>query len=86
MGRDSWPVPPPPNWRPPRWDEQRKWFVGLVAAVTLVTDVLIAVAVTYRPWGEQMQWSRQMLLCAATPLNLTALWGGLWWLSRRTRG
>jgi ABC-type Fe3+ transport system permease subunit len=85
MGRDGWPVPPPPGWQPPRWGEQAVWIAGLVAIVALIVDVLVVVTLVYRPWGGQATWTRQMLLCAAIPLNLTALGVGIWWLIRRAR-
>lgn len=85
MGYNGWPVPPPPGWRPPHWREQISWIVGLIIAVTLIVDILIAVISIYRPWDKQMTWARQMLLCAAVPLNLTALGVGIWRLVRRKR-
>lgn len=89
---DNWngyPVPPPSGWRPPGWERQLGWIAIAIVATALITDLLIAVQVLWRPWeGETVGWIRQMLLCTATPLNLVGLGIAIWWAIRwmRSRG
>ncbi|HEC35816.1 MAG TPA: hypothetical protein ENI39_04685 [Anaerolineae bacterium] len=84
--RDDWPVAPPPGWRPPQVREQAGWIVGMIVGVTGAVDVLVAVWLLHRPWGTPAGgWVRQLLLCSAVPLNLTALVAGVLWLIRKRR-
>jgi hypothetical protein len=65
--------------------EQIGWIAATVVGVTLVTDVLIAVATWYHPWGGGGDWIRRMLPCAAVPLNLVAIGLVVLWLAWRKR-
>lgn len=86
---NGYPILPPSGWRPPGWKDQLDWIAIAIIATALVTDALIVVQVVYRPWESVAAgWIRQMLLCAATPLNLVGLGIGIWWAIRwmRSRG
>ncbi len=82
---DDWPIVPPPGWRPPGMREQIGWIAATVVGVALVTNVLIAVVVWYRPWGDGEEWLRRVLLCATALLDLVAVGTVALWLIWRKR-
>jgi hypothetical protein len=65
----GWPVPPPGGWRPPGVRDQLTLILWTVIGAAVVMDVLLAVWLLYRPWGEMAGFARQMILCAAVPMN-----------------
>lgn len=84
---NEWPWLPPPRraQRPPQLQDQLGWVLGLVAGVTVLVDILLALGLLGRLWGETAG-SRNAILCGAAPLNLLSLTVlGLWFWKRRRR-
>lgn len=75
--------PPPPGWRPPTVGDQASLIIWVLIGVTVVADVLLVVAMFYRPLGEASVLLKRRLGIAAVPMNLVGIGAVCVWLWRR---
>jgi hypothetical protein len=69
FSNSSWPVPPPGGWRPSQAKDQLALILASLVAVAVVVDLLLAIWLLYRPWGETAGFARRLLVWAAVPIN-----------------